>query len=138
MRNRILISTIATAAMMGTAAIAQTTAGGGMSVSTPKGSVAGGASAGTMMQHNKHMGRHHRQAGNSASTYGAGTIYTDRNHASGGVTAGGTATGTGNQNTSSMVDAYGTTTRQGSDGEVYGGSTANSTTPTNSTTPPHN
>lgn len=59
----------------------------------------------------------------SASTYGAGSVYTDRNNTSAAVTSGGAATGAG-ANTSSTVDAYGETTRDGTSADIYGGSTA--------------
>ena len=127
----LMMATIAAAGLLGTSAIAQTTAGGGVSASTPQGSVAGGATAGTndqgMSQRDqRRQQRMQRRQGNSSSTYGSGTIYTDRNRATGGVTAGGTATGTGRQSSSTAVDAYGSTTRDGSTAEVYGDSTANS------------
>ena len=63
---------------------------------------------------------------NSASTYGAGSVYTDRYRATGAVAAGGRASGTGYQASSSSVDAYGSTDRNGSTGEVYGDSSATS------------
>jgi hypothetical protein len=132
MRKSTIMAAIAAAGLLGTSAIAQTTAGGGVSASGPQGSVAGGASAGTneqpqMSQRDKRrQGRAERRAGNSSSTYGAGSTYTDRNRATGAVAAGGTATGTGRQSSSTTVDAYGSTTRDGSTAEVYGDSTANS------------
>jgi hypothetical protein len=127
----LMMATIAAAGLLGTSAIAQTTAGGGVSASTPQGSVAGGATAGTTDQamsqrDQRRQQRMQRRQGNSSSTYGSGTIYTDRNRATGGVTAGGTATGTGRQSSSTAVDAYGSTTRDGSTAEVHGDSTANS------------
>ena len=67
-----------------------------------------------------------RTPSNSASTYGAGSVYTDRRRATGAVTAGGRASGTGSQATSTSIDAYGATDRNGSSGEVYGDSTATS------------
>ncbi|PAX06839.1 hypothetical protein CKY28_12210 [Sphingomonas lenta] len=126
-----MIATIAAAGLLGTSAMAQTTAGGGASASSPHGSVAGGATAGTNDQgmsqrEQRRQQRMQRRGGNSSSTYGSGTIYTDRNRATGGVTAGGTATGSGRQSSSTAVDAYGQATRQGSTAEVYGDSTANS------------
>ena len=130
MRITTFIASFAAAGLLGTTAMAQTTAGGGVSASTPQGSVAGGATAGTMseQQKQKRQGRQQqrqqRAEGTSSSTYGAGTIYTDRTRATGGVTAGGTATGSGATASSTAVDAYGSTTRDGSTGEVYGDSTA--------------
>jgi hypothetical protein len=142
MRNTFLLTAIAAPLVLSSAAIAQTTAGGGVTQSTHDGSTAAGATMGTMhsQQHRKsgkmRRGQDRQEqpttaTGNSSSTYGSGTVYTDRNHATGGVTAGGTATGTGSQSSSTSIDAYGSTTKSGSDAEVYGDSTANSTQPTN-------
>lgn len=133
MRKPLMIATIA-AGLLGSTAMAQTTAGGGATASSPQGSVAGGVTAGTNDQgmsqrdQRRQQRAQRRQGGNSSSTYGSGSIYTDRNRATGGVTSGGTATGTGAQSSSTAVDAYGSTTRQGSNAEVYGDSTANSGT----------
>ncbi|KXU32294.1 hypothetical protein A0J57_11000 [Sphingobium sp. 22B] len=137
MRSRLIIASLAAAGLLGTSAYAQTTAGGGVSASTPDGSIAGGATAGTNDKAaRKHDGKRHKRedrrdsaTSNSASTYGSGTIYTDKNRATGGVTAGGSASGTGSQSTSTSIDAYGSTDRNGSTGEVYGDSTADSTNP---------
>ena len=137
MRTKYMIGALSALALMGGAAFAQSTAGGGVAASGPEGSVAGGATAGTADQagqHHKLKKRHDRAdraadraaERNSASTYGAGSVYTDRNKATGAVTSGGSASGTGAQSTTSSVDAYGSTTKQGSEGEVYGDSTANS------------
>lgn len=134
MRKPLMIATIA-AGLLGTTAMAQTTtAGGGATASGPGGSIAGGVTAGQSNQESMSQRDNRRQqrmerrrgGGNSSSTYGSGSIYTDRNRATGGVTAGGTATGTGRQSSSTAVDAYGQTTREGSTAEVYGDSTANS------------
>jgi hypothetical protein len=137
MRSRLIIASLAAAGLLGTSAYAQTTAGGGVSASTPDGSIAGGATAGTNDKGaRKHDGKRHKRddrrgsaTSNSASTYGSGTIYTDKNRATGGVSAGGSASGTGSQSTSTSIDAYGSTDRNGSTGEVYGDSTADSTNP---------
>lgn len=136
MRYGVIMASLAAAGLLGTSALAQTTAGGGVTASTPDGSVAGGATAGTNdrerdKQDRKRHGREDRRSptANSASTYGSGTIYTDRNRATGGVSAGGSASGTGSQSTSTSIDAYGSTDRNGSTGEVYGDSTADSTNP---------
>ena len=135
---RMIILPAAAAALLAGTAMAQTTAGGGVAGSTADGSVAAGATGGTMTapdkakkdRHERHTPRAERQASaNSASTYGSGSVYTDRDRATGAVTAGGSATGTGSQSTSTSVDAYGSTTKDGSEGEVYGDSTANSTVP---------
>jgi len=138
MRIGIIIASAAAAGLLGTGAMAQTTAGGGQTSATADGAAAEGGTMGRAQQHrHQQKMRDHRRdrsddgtgAANSASTYGSGSIYTDRRHATGSVAAGGSASGTGDQATSSSVDAYGSVTRQGSDGEVYGDSTATSTTP---------
>jgi len=137
MRHGAIIASLAAFGLMGTSALAQTTVGGGVSASTPDGSVAGGLTGATSdRDRDKHDGKRHKRddrrgsaTSNSASTYGSGTIYTDRNKATGGVTAGGSASGTGSQSTSTSIDAYGSTDRNGSTGEVYGDSTASSTNP---------
>jgi hypothetical protein len=131
MRVSSIITSVAAAGLLGTAAMAQTTAGGGVAASTPRGSVAGGATAGTMSPgQQKHMQhRDGRAQGSSSSTYGSGTIYTDRTRATGAVTAGGTATGSGATASGTSVDAYGATDRRGSTGEVFGDSTANAASP---------
>lgn len=137
MRTKYMIGALSAIALMGGTAFAQSTAGGGVAASEPEGSVAGGATAGTADQAGQphKMKKRHDRADraadraaerNSASTYGAGSVYTDRNKATGAVTSGGSASGTGAQSTTSSVDAYGSTTKQGSEGEVYGDSTANS------------
>jgi hypothetical protein len=152
MRKLTMITTIAASALLGTAAMAQTTAGGGVSNSNRNGSTAGGVTAGTMPTQSqtaqdrraqKRADRTTRRGdtaaptgGNSSSTYGSGTVYTDRNTATGGVTAGGTATGTGAQSSSTAIDAYGSTTKNGGEAEVYGDTTAKSTPTTGTTTPP--
>lgn len=142
MRIKYMLGALSAVALMGTPALAQSTAGGGVAASGPEGSVAGGATAGTAGQsdHGKKTKRHRDRAdradraadraANSSSTYGAGSVYTDRDRATGGVTSGGSASGTGPQSSSTAVDAYGSTTKQGSDAEVYGDSTANSGTQT--------
>ncbi|HKT76650.1 MAG TPA: hypothetical protein VJQ78_07940 [Sphingobium sp.] len=135
MRHGLTIASLAAAGLLATTAYAQTSVGGGLTASTPAGSIAGGATAGTADQargkqaHRRHGGADRRSptTANSASTYGSGTIYTDRHRATGGVTAGGSASGTGSQSTSTSIDAYGSTDRNGSTGEVYGDSTADST-----------
>jgi hypothetical protein len=61
---------------------------------------------------------------NATSTYGAGSVYTDRNSTSAAVTSGGSASGSGVASTSSTVDAYGETSREGTSADIYGNSTA--------------
>lgn len=63
---------------------------------------------------------------NTTSTYGTGAVYTDRNSTSAAVSSGGTASGTGVNSTSSTVDAYGETSRDGASADIYGNSTATS------------
>lgn len=74
--------------------------------------------------------RRNRQADavqpNSTSTYGTGAVYTDRNSTSAAVSSGATASGTGVNSTSSTVDAYGETSRDGTSADIYGNSTATS------------
>ncbi len=60
----------------------------------------------------------------ATSTYGAGAVYTDRNSTSAGVTSGGSASGPGVSSTTSTVDAYGETGRNGTSADIYGNSTA--------------
>lgn len=134
MRTSSLLASIAAVGLFSTGALAQSTVGGGASVSTPQGSVAGGASAGTMNKEQKRQERKRDRRepaaqGSSSSTHGSGSIYTDRNRATGGVTAGGTATGSGATSSSTAVDAYGSTDRNGSTGEVYGDSAADAAAP---------
>jgi hypothetical protein len=135
--HKFIIASVAALGMASTAAVAQSTQGGGESVSGPRGSVAGGATAGTAGNRdnakkrdrgvrNERQRDNRPSASNSSSTYGSGTVYTDRQRATGGVTAGGTASGTGAQSSSTVIDAYGSTTRDGSTAEVYGDSVAES------------
>lgn len=139
--------------LSGGLAAAQSTAtgaiGGGAATATNAGATAaGGAMGGTISRttpaqdhqrkdRDKHRGARSadRNAGNTsaraptantATTYGAGSVYTDRNSTAAGVTSGGLATGTGSQSTSSTVDAYGETTKDGTSADIYGNSTANS------------
>lgn len=137
------ISAIAACALMGGAGIAsaQTTSagamGGGTAVAGDKGAVAtGGGAAGSATAdrtHRKGRDRHERRTATTpapaASTYGSGSVYTDRDNTSAAVTSGGAATGTG-ANTSSTVDAYGETTRSGTSADIYGNSTAGTSTTT--------
>ena len=81
-----------------------------------------GATAGALIG----SGTQGRNGGNTATTFGTGAITTDRNSANAAVSTGGTASGQGVQSTSSEVDAYGGTNRQGSNADVYGNSTASS------------
>jgi hypothetical protein len=67
-----------------------------------------------------------RPSVNSATTYGAGAVYTDRRSGSAAVTTGGTASGSGVQSAGSTVDAYSETTRDGSSADMYGDSVATS------------
>lgn len=138
--RKLLVTSMIALGMVSVPAMAQdttATAGGGASTSTPEGSSAEGGTVGEQTRE-KHAKRSmHRDraeqdqpaTSNSASTHGTGTVYTDRDRATGGVTAGASATGTGDQNASTTVDAYGSTDSTGSTGEVYGDTSASSTTP---------
>ncbi len=140
MRIGTMMATVAAAGLLGTGAMAQVTTGGGQTTSTAQGSTAVGDTMGKaqQMREEQQQRREDRrdrrdrrdddQSANSASTYGSGTIYTDRDHATGGVTAGASASGTGDQSAGTSIDAYGSTTPQGSDAEVYGDAAAGSTT----------
>lgn len=133
MRTKLIITAIAAAGLFGGVASAQSTGGAGVTASGKKGSIAAGGTHGKM-KHQRMERRDERRdrraqpapTGNSSSTYGSGTVYTDRNTATGGVTAGGTATGTDLQRSTTTVDGYASTTRDGSNAEVYGDSTATS------------
>ena len=145
--RKLLVTSLTALGMIAVPAMAQDatgTAAGGASVSTPSGSAAQGATVGAQTRDKKHgkrsmHGRHGdsqpTSPSNSASTHGTGTVYTDRERATGGVDAGASATGTGDQSASTTIDAYGATDRNGSTGEVYGENTATSTTPDGGQTP---
>lgn len=139
---------------LGTAggAIAQTqsntagTIGAGVANAGPGGATAGGLTAGGAMnsqsagrseQRGSREDRKDRRRGgqatspapaNSTSTYGSGAVYTDRNNASAGVTSGASASGSGVQSSGTSIEAYGETTRSGSNADIYGDSTATSGT----------
>lgn len=143
--KKLILGSVIALGLASTSAMAQSTVGGGAAASGPEGSVAGGATAGTAGKAEKQDRAKHRRHGadrqdrgqqpdrtaaaNSASTYGSGSVYTDRQHATGAVTAGGSAAGTGSQASGTSIDAYGSTDRNGSSGEVYGDSSATSTNP---------
>jgi hypothetical protein len=63
---------------------------------------------------------------NAAQTNSSGALYTTRRSAAVGVTTNGSASGAGQQSTTSTVDAYGETTRDGSSADLFGDSTATS------------
>lgn len=63
---------------------------------------------------------------NSASTYGSGALTTTRDSANVGVTTGASASGSGANRAGSTIDAYGETTSQGSNADLYGDSAAQS------------
>jgi hypothetical protein len=135
---------------LGTAggAIAQTqsntagTIGAGVANAGPAGATAGGLTAGGAVNsqstgRSDRADRKDRRRGgqatspapaNSTSTYGSGAVYTDRNNASAGVTSGASASGSGVQSSGTSIEAYGETTRSGSNADVYGDSTATSGT----------
>jgi hypothetical protein len=108
--------------------------GVGGATASPAGAAAGGMSAGRATTGAEHRAarderrRMHKRpaAANSATTYGSGAVSTTRSGANAGVTSGGAASGSGVQSTGSTVDAYGETTRDGSNADIYGDSTATS------------
>ncbi|MDP3495984.1 MAG: hypothetical protein Q8R82_22970 [Hyphomonadaceae bacterium] len=113
--------------------------GAGVASTTPHGATAagvGGSEAMNATRGKNRGGNHHdRRAGraaergetaNSATTYGSGAVTTTRDSANAAVTSGGSASGSGVQSTGSTVDAYGETTRDGSNADIYGNSTATS------------
>lgn len=117
------------------------TVGAGAAEASPYGASAGGVTAGKAMNrgYERRSGKHEdkqdrrrgrvtspAEAANSASTYGAGALSTTRDSANVGVTTGGSAAGSGSQSAGSTVDAYGETTRDGSNADLYGDSTAQS------------
>ena len=132
--NKLIIGSIVALGLASTSAMAQSAPGGGSAASDRHGSSAGGGwgsdSRQDRMRHRNNgddrSGERARRPDNSASTYGAGSVYTDRHRATGAVAAGGRATGTGSQASSSSINAYGATDRNGSTGEVYGDSSATS------------
>lgn len=71
--------------------------------------------------------RDRRERPNQSSTYGAGSVETSRDGTRARVASGGQASGSGNATTSSTVDAYGETTRDGSSADIYGASDARAT-----------
>ena len=68
--------------------------------------------------------RNQNPAASQASTYGAGSVQTNRNSSRAVVVSGGRASGEGRAATSTTVDAYGETTRDGSSADIFGSSTA--------------
>lgn len=66
---------------------------------------------------------------NSATTFGTGAVFTDRNTASGAASTGATATGAGTQAATSDAYVYGSTDKNGSEAEAQGTSTAVSQEP---------
>lgn len=103
----------------------------GVAEANDRGAVAGAALE-AQAQNRDRRNRHWRDRDdprpvpNAASTYGAGSVYTDRNRTSAAVSSGGAASGDGTQSTATTVDAYGETRRDGSSADIYGSSTATS------------
>lgn len=132
--NKAIIGSIVALGLASTSAMAQSAPGGASAGSDRHGSSASGgwgseSRQDRMRQRDNRAERgaeRARRAANSASTYGAGSVYTDRNRATGAVAAGGRATGSGSQASSSSINAYGATDRNGSTGEVYGDASATS------------
>ena len=115
------------------------TYGAGSATANEQGVTAGGMAAGKAttgatrsderLKHHdrrKTRDREPAEAANSATTYGSGVVSTTRDSAKAGVTTGGAASGSGVQSTGSTVDAYGETTKDGSNADIYGDSTATS------------
>jgi len=137
-----IIGSVAALGMIAIPAMAQDVTGAvgaGTATATPDGATATGGAMGATMRgmHKKdrrgtmsHDPTPTTDPMSSSTTTGSGSVYTDRNHASGGVTASGSATGTGDTAAGTTIDAYGATDKTGSSGEVYGGSSASTTTPT--------
>ena len=106
------------------------TAGLSVAGANAQGAVAGGLSAGEATSMNQGRNRQGRSPElNSAQTNSSGALYTTRRSAAVGVNTNGSAAGTGQQSTTSTIDAYGETTRQGSSADLYGDSTATSGSP---------
>jgi hypothetical protein len=136
MKTIVVIPAIAACLVLGgaTASIAQqpqSTAGAygaGTAAAGRDGAVARGVTgtdASERAGHRKDRNRRDRSAtaAPSSSTYGSGAVYTNRNSSSAAVTSGGAATGP-NAATSTTVDAYGETTKDGSSADIYGNSNA--------------
>lgn len=66
---------------------------------------------------------------NSATTFGTGAVFTNRNTASGAASTGATATGAGTQAATSDAYVFGSTDKNGSEAEAQGTSTAVSQEP---------
>jgi len=134
--KHILIAASAIALMGGTGAIAQTanTGAAGVAGADRNGAVAGGVSMG-QSQAAQHRNRGHRRgqaqttAPSSVSTNTNGAVYTTRRSGSAAISTQGSATGPGSVSSSSEGDVYSSTTRQGSDADAYGNSTATAREP---------
>lgn len=141
---KLSIPALAAFALMGSAAMAQSagTYGAGVAAAGPNGAVAAGETRGKSDLRAKRADRNDRAerrdrrdrepvavGAGSTTTYGTGAVYTDRNRASGSATTGASATGTGRNSAGSTIDIYGETTRQGSNAEVFGDSTATANPP---------
>lgn len=120
----------ATAAMAGDPPRTNTTStyGAGAAIAGKSGAVARGAtgtdvSARTERRKSRDRRERPDAAVESSTTYGSGAVYTSRDNSSAAVTSGGSATGR-NAASSTTVDAYGETTRDGSNADIYGNSNA--------------
>lgn len=142
MKSKLALSALAACLFATGATLEAQTAGsvaGGVSASGPNGSVAGGGAASVTKQQRK-RGHHNGTAANTstatrclpgtASTSTAGSAYTDRRTATSGITTSGTASGSGTVRSTSEGDAYASMTRDGSDADAYGNSTAVAREPT--------
>jgi hypothetical protein len=132
MKTTAIIPALAAALILGgaTTSVAQTTSGAygeGTAAAGRDGAVARGATGADASERAGQRKRDRRERPTSTapatSTHGSGAVYTDRNNSSAAVTSGGSATGP-NAATSTTVDAYGETTRDGSSADIYGNSTA--------------
>ena len=131
MKPIVIIPALAAALVLGgaTASVAQSSGvyGRGSAAAARDGAVARGATGVDASERAGQRGRDRREHPTSTapatSTYGSGAVYTDRRHSSAAVTSGGSARGQ-DAATSTTVDAYGETTRDGSSADIYGNSNA--------------
>lgn len=144
MKLKLAISAIAACALMGAPAVAgpknkkqqerssASSAAGGVAAAGPRGAVAGGA-AGSQTSQERTSGKRAqtgshpmatRCAPGSASTSTTGAVYTGRRSGSAAINTNGSASGSGTVRSTSEGEVYSSTTRQGSDADAYGNSTA--------------
>lgn len=126
MKTTVIIPALVGALILGgaTASVAQSTSGAyghGVAAAGREGAVARGTVG--AREHRRDRPEHPVSTAPSTSTYGSGAVYTDRRNSRAAVTSGGAAMGP-NAATSTTVDAYGETTRDGSSADIYGSSSA--------------